>query len=189
MSKISLPPAVEEKLVKQAQKNRKDFAPLFTHYQPLIKRYFGRHLPTEDSNELTARVFEKALSGLANFRWQGVSFSAWLYKIAHHTLIDFYRQKNRENLKLTELEQAQELPTAAKDPEDTAFDQETGKEIAALLENLPEREKKIIYLKFFDGCTNKTIARLTGLSETNVSTIVYRAVNRLRQALLKGKSF
>lgn len=183
MSRVSLPPEEEELLIKKSQKNRKEFAPLFTHYQPLIKRYFQRHLRSEEGDELTAQVFAKALSGLDNFRWQGVSFSAWLYKIAHHTLVDFYRRGNKETNKNRNLEEARELPTPAKDPEELSYERETALEIEQLLKELPEREKEIIYLKFFDGYTNKIIAKLSGLSETNVSTIVYRAVNRLRQRL------
>lgn len=187
MSKVSLPPEEEELLIKKSQRNRKEFAPLFAHYQPLIKRYFQRHLSSEESDELTAQVFAKALSGLDNFRWQGVSFSAWLYKIAHHTLVDFYRLTNKETSKNRDLEEARELPTPETNPEKLSYEQETASEIEQLLKELPAREKEIVYLKFFDGYTNKTIAKLAGLSETNVSTIVYRAVNRLRQRLLADR--
>lgn len=187
MSKVSLPPEEEERLIKKSQKNRKEFAPLFAHYQPLIKRYFQRHIRAEDSDELTAQVFAKTLSGLDNFHWQGVSLSAWLYRIAHHTLIDFYRAENKEANKNMGLEEARELPTPHRDPEELSYERETASEIEQLLKELPAREKEIIYLKFFDGYTNKTIAKLTGLSETNVSTIVWRAVNRLREKLINQK--
>lgn len=187
MSKVSLPLEKEEKLIKKAQKNRREFAPLFQHYQPLIKRYFARHFCLEEGEDLTAQVFEKAFLGLPNFRWQGLSFSAWLYKIAHHTLIDFYRQSNRENEKETGIKEARELSCPGKNPEEFSCEQETNVEIEKLLQELPEREKTIIYLKFFDGYTNKTIAQITNLSETNISTIVWRAVNRLRQRLLADR--
>lgn len=182
MSKVSLPLAEEERLIKKARKDRREFAPLFSHYQPLLKRYFGRHLSSAESEDLTSDVFAKALSGLDNFRWQGVSFSAWLYKIAHHTLVDFYRRQQQTKGDKG-LEEAHELPTPSQDPESLFCERETASEIEQLLKELPEREREIIYLKFFDGYTNKTIAKLSGLSETNVSTIVYRTVRRLRQRL------
>jgi len=55
--------------------------------------------------------------------------------------------------------------------------------VRRLLADLPEKERKIIYMKFFEGYTNKTIANLTDLSETNVGTIIHRTVGKLREKL------
>ena len=47
---------------------------------------------------------------------------------------------------------------------------------------LPEREREVIALRYGSGLTNRAIARLTGLSESNVGTILHRTVARLREA-------
>ena len=183
MSRVSLPLKEEEKLVALSQRNPKNFAPLFKHYYPLIKRYFERKLHGADTEDLTAKVFEKALAGLPNYKWQGVSFSAWIYQIAHHLLIDYFRETSKETGKKMELPEEVELSDKGKGPDEAAYENETAFEISNLLKELPERERNIIYLKFFEGYTNKTIAKIEGITETNVSTIVYRAINRLRGKL------
>ena len=55
--------------------------------------------------------------------------------------------------------------------------------LSRVLSEFPEREARIVYLKFFEGYTNKGISEILKLSETNVSTIVYRAVNKFRDYL------
>ena len=183
MSRVSLPLKEEEQLIASAQKNPKNFAPIFKHYFPLIKRYFERKLPGVDVDDLTSRVFEKAIAGLPNYKWQGVSFSAWIYRIAHHLLIDYFREINKETNKEMEISEDIEISDKNKGPEELAFESETAVEIRNLLKDLPEREREIIYLKFYEGYTNKTIAKIEGLTETNVSTIVHRAINKLREKL------
>lgn len=183
MSKISLNPALEEELLKKCRRDKKYFAPLFEHYHPYIKKYFLRHVPAETAEELAAKVFEKAFAGLENFKWQGVSFSAWLYRIAGNTLVDYYRQYSREVNRKLPLKEAETVPDKTKDPEESYLEMDLKNDIDEILAALPGREKEIIYLKFYEGQTNKTIARQLGLSETNVSTIVYRSIAKLRELM------
>ncbi len=184
MSKVSLDQKVEEDLINRAQKDIRYFSGLYSHYQPLIRKYFLRHVALTAAEDLTAVTFEKALKGLANFRWQGVSFSAWLYRIANHTLIDYYRRVNRENKSKADFTEVETIPTKQKGPEEAYLDLETTELLSDLLKTLSDREKTVIYLKFYEGLTNKTIAAQLELTETNVSTIIYRSVSHLREKLL-----
>jgi RNA polymerase sigma-70 factor (ECF subfamily) len=52
--------------------------------------------------------------------------------------------------------------------------------LARLLEGLSEREQELVAMKYGAELTNRKIAELTGLSETNVGTILYRVVRKLR---------
>jgi len=182
MSKISLDPKKEKRIIDKSRKNREEFAPLYKHYQPYIKKFFSLRVYAEPEavEDLTSDVFKKAIAGLDNFQWQGVSFSAWLYKIARNTLIDYYRSV-KKNISLSELEAT--IKSKDKGPDELAFDSLNEELLKRLLQNLPERERNIIYMKFYDGYTNKTIAEVLDLSETNVSTIVYRSVRKLREEI------
>lgn len=183
MAQISLPSKLEEKLVKKAKKNTPAFAPLYQHYYPHIKKYFDfRVSEPEIADDLTADVFEKALGGLTNFQWQGVSFSSWLYRIASNTLIDHYRQTSREKKKVP-LENLAELPSLRKGPLAAAIADDFQTTLSRLIKKLKPREQEVLRLKFSEGHTNKSIAAKTGLTETNVGTIVYRAVRKLRKQL------
>lgn len=181
MSVISLDPKLEKKYIEDSRKDKEKFAPLYKHYKEYIKKFFLYRVNTEqNAEELTAQTFEKALKGLDNFQWQGVSFSAWLYKIARNTLIDHYR-KNDKRSEVSSLDQHYSLPSDDKSPEDKIEIMFSEDILHKVLQELPSREREIIYLKFFDGYTNKLIAELTDLSETNVGTIVHRVLKKLRK--------
>jgi DNA-directed RNA polymerase specialized sigma24 family protein len=60
---------------------------------------------------------------------------------------------------------------------------ETRAELLAAVPRLEDRERDLIALKFAAGLTNRRIAEITGLSESNVGVILYRAVRRLRAEL------
>lgn len=191
MSKISLEENVEKELLNKIKKGDKEsFGKIFEHYLPFIRNYFRQRWVEENNgDDLAATVFEKAMKGIDNFRWQGLSLSAWLYKIARNVLIDYFRESSRQNRRrVSLLHLSENTPAPCPNPEEEALRSDFGYVIKKLLEEMPERESKIIYLKFFEGYTNKDIAAHLGLSETNVSTIVHRVVSKLRESLLPERS-
>jgi len=181
MSIISLPIEQEELLVssikKSGKNNEKSWSIIYKHYQPHILRFFRVRIQTEEAEDLTSIVFKKAMGGINNFRWQGKSLSAWLYAIARNVLIDYIRkQKCQKEVRLEEVEYTSAEPNH-QDGQILFLNQWIWQKI----NQLPPKEHKIMYLKFFDGYTNKTISKVTGLSETNVATIIHRTVKKLRQ--------
>lgn len=188
MSKISLDPKEEENLVKRARKahtkaGKDSFGKLYQHYHPHIRRFFSKRLSDEILVEdLTSEVFEKALKSIDSFQWQGTSFSAWLYKIARNLLIDYFRQSDKRKKTIT-LSDIYHLPAPNDSPEDRLIEFEMEIKLHHLLETLTERERRIVYLKFFEGYPNKLIAEILEITETNVATILYRVVRKLREEL------
>ena len=78
------------------------------------------------------------------------------------------------------LDEAAEV-AAAGTPETEHARTQDRERLATLVERLPERERELLALKYGAGITNRAIAELTGLSESNVGTIVHRAVQTLRR--------
>jgi RNA polymerase sigma factor (sigma-70 family) len=179
-------PKEEEKLIKQAKAVKSGenvpFGKLYRNYHPKVKGYLLARVADErKAEDLTARVFEKALAGLPGFHWQGVPFSAWLFKIARNTLFDSFRaEKGKRRVSIEDLPH---LETKDAGPEEIAARSEGFEILEEALLRLPEREKEIVYMKFYEGCTNRAIAKHTGLSETNVGTILYRTLRKLRKEL------
>ncbi len=176
----------EEKLIRQAKKidkgENKPFAKLYKHYYPKVQRYFLNRVSDErKADDLTSKVFEKALKGLDGFQWQGVPFSTWLFKIAQNTLFDTFR-KERGKTRVS-LDKIAPIKSGEAGPEEMIIRSESYEILEQLIFNLPQRERDIIYMKFYEGYTNRIIAKLTGLSETNVGTIIYRTLRHLRQQL------
>ncbi len=78
---------------------------------------------------------------------------------------------------------------ATKDPgpESAAIAEELQRGLAEALVGLSDRERDVLGLKFGGGLTNRAIAQMTGLRDSNVAVIVYRAVGKLRAQLdMKG---
>jgi RNA polymerase sigma-70 factor (ECF subfamily) len=182
MSVISLDLETEKKLVAAAQDNPEKFEPLYVHYQPHIERFVMAKLGHKEiAEDLTAQVFEKALKNIHTFTWQGTSFSSWLYQIAKRLIIDYLRQQKRRNTH--NLAEDVQIAATGKPMETEIEDELLHRLIKEVLNELPEREREAIFLKFYRGYTNKLIAQQTGISETNVGTILYRVVQKLRQEL------
>ena len=67
--------------------------------------------------------------------------------------------------------------------EETAQERAEFAQLSALLACLAERERELVPLKYGAGLTNRAIARISGLSESNVSTILHRITSQLRAQL------
>ena len=72
--------------------------------------------------------------------------------------------------------------SVATSPQDAAERNGDLRRLSGLLAGLPAREREILSLKFGAEATNRAIARLTGLSESNVGTILHRTIAGLRAA-------
>ena len=86
----------EKKAVEEAKKNPAAFAVLFEKYYSAILRYaLHRTGNAAVADDVTSETFFKALNKLSSFKWTGIPFSAWLYRIAGNEIIDFYRKHKR----------------------------------------------------------------------------------------------
>ena len=173
----------EEKLVRAAQRIQSGpnlpFGKLYEAFSPRVKKFFLKRLGDEEiAQDLTSQVFKKALGGLGSFRWQGVPFSAWLFRISRNLFFDHLRSgKNKHRITIEELPHLKgNFPTQFEELEQTRENELLDR---ALIQ-LPPREREIIYLKFYEGLTNRAIAKITKLSETNIGTILYRTLRKLR---------
>ena len=95
--------------------------------------------------------------------------------IARNVATDHYRRR-REH---APLEAAAEVP-GGPGPDEIYERSADVARLGRLLATLPERERELVALKYGAGMTNRAIARLTGLGESNVGTILHRTVERLR---------
>jgi len=182
MSVVSIEPKIEEELVKSAKANKSSFDKLYSHYYPHIKRFIeNRVYDQDDAEDITSNAFQKAFVGIDSFKWQGVSFSSWLYRIAHNTLVDYYRTQAKQKNKVSIIDDIHE--SKFNTPEQDAIEYSQSEFMQKLLHTLPERERKIIYKKFFEGNTNKEVAEEFNLTETNISTIVFRVLKKLKNDL------
>jgi RNA polymerase sigma-70 factor (ECF subfamily) len=153
-----------------------DWDALYADHLPRIYNYFRFRLATQaDVEDLTARTFEKAWSARTRYRRDLAGFATWLYRIAHNVCVDHLRSR-REH---APLEAAAEIP-AERTPESDEERRSDLTRLAALTASLPERERELIALKYGAGLSNRAIAPLVNLSESNVGTVLHRTVQALR---------
>jgi len=181
-SVIALPN--EQALVVCATAEPKAFAAIYDHYFPRVYNYVRYRIrDPETADDITAQVFERALVGLDRYRPKRGALVAWLFGIARHAVSDHLRaQKRRRWLPLDLLSNR---GSADPQPEQIVVSNEVREELLEAVARLNDRERELIALKFGAKLTNRHIARLTGLSESNVGVILYRAVRRLRTWLIE----
>jgi RNA polymerase sigma-70 factor (ECF subfamily) len=175
----------EQALVVRATVEPAAFAAVYDHYFPCIYNYVRcRVTDAESADNLTAHVFERALVHLGGYRPEKAPFAAWLFTIARNAVNDHLRARARR--RWISLDRLRDQPGAGLAPDEIMMCDETRAELLAALGRLKDRERDLIALKFGAGLTNRTIAKLTGLGESHVGVVLYRAIRRLRTEMTKG---
>jgi RNA polymerase sigma-70 factor (ECF subfamily) len=153
-----------------------DWDALYAVELPRIYNFFRYRIGDgADAEDLTSVTFEKAWRARHRFRRDLAGFSTWLIAIARNVAIDHFR-RSRDHAPL----EAAEHVAGGDDPAEDAARRSDFERLTSLLERLPARERELIALKYGAGLTNRAIARLSGLSESNVGSILHRAIDDLR---------
>jgi RNA polymerase sigma-70 factor (ECF subfamily) len=159
-----------------------DWDAVFTEELPRVYGYFRyRGFDRETAEDLASATFEKAWRGRDGYRRERAGISTWLLRIARNTAIDHLRRPRAE----VPLE-AGDAPRDERTPEADVVRADECRRLRVLVAGLPERERELLALKYGAGATNRAIAALTGLGESNVGTILHRAITALRARFDEG---
>ncbi len=176
--------ANEQALIVRATAEPEAFAAIYDHYFPRVYNYVRyRVQDSETADDITAQIFERALVGLGRYRPERGALIAWLFGIARHVIGDYLRAQKRR--RWFSLDLLRNKANADPTPEQIVVRNETREELLKAVAQLNDRERELIAFKFGARMTNRHIARLTGLSESNVGVILYRAIRRLRARLIE----
>lgn len=182
---MRLDPKREKALLEQAMHDLAAFEELYEHYFPKVYAYVNyRITPVQEAEDLIATTFLKVTERLGQFQWRGHgSFAAWLFRIAHDLVIDFYR-RNHRGTSFTSLENLPELRSDSLLPVDTAVQKEKFAYLRQLIGTLSPRRQEIVTLKFFGGLRNREIAHLLALDERTVASHLCRGLEDLHRKLV-----
>jgi RNA polymerase sigma-70 factor, ECF subfamily len=168
----------ERKLVEAAQQDPAAFQKLYDRYFDQIFSYVYYHSGSrEQAEDITAATFQRGLEDLRNFRWRGVPYSAWLYRVASNLLA-------REHRRPAWLELDPQQPHESSDTtSDEWLRREESAELQDAIRALPPDQRQAILLRFFAGMRNREVGKVMNRSEGAVKLLVFRAVTNLRQSL------
>jgi RNA polymerase sigma-70 factor (ECF subfamily) len=153
-----------------------DWEAVYAEQLPRIYNFLRYRLGNETlAQDLTSRTFEKAWCERHRYRRDIAKFSTWLLQIARNVVVDYYRTRHEH----APLEAAAEVP-AEGTPEEEAVIRSNFARLSLLTQQLTDRERELLALKYGAGATNRAISEVTGLSESNVGTILHRAIQILR---------
>lgn len=153
-----------------------DWAAVYREQLPRVYNFFRYRLGDDlTAEDLTATTFEKAWRGRARYRRDLGAFEAWLFGIARRVAADHLRRRPHD-VGLDDLAD----PPDPRSLVEMVQQQADLARLGVLLAELPPRERELIALKYGGEMTNRAIAALTGLSESNVGTILHRTVGKLR---------
>lgn len=142
---------------------------------------FFRYRVGDDAvaEDLTADTFERAWKHRHRYRNDAARFSAWLFSIARNLSIDHHRRRHwRRRLAIQTAESMEsDIERSAEEGAVNTWDLE---KLKKLLHGLPDREIDLVALKFGAGMTNREMAKLLDLTESNVGTLLYRVIKKLR---------
>ena len=144
------------------------------NFQKVYSYAYYRVLDPALAEDLTSAVFVKAVANYDKFDPSKASFTTWVMRIAHNTLVDYYRTR-RENASLDDLN-AREPATVDEYP---VLD-DHAEEVARLLSFISEEDRELVFLKYYEGKRNVEIAQMLDMNPATVATRLRRALATMR---------
>ena len=167
------------------EKMLEDFTKIYETYYTRIYKYTYYRINDEYmAEEVCSRIFEKILSKYPTFSKNKMSFEAWIFAIARNTVTDYYRAKKRNTHH--PLEGLLNKPSTKLTPDQHMIKKEESAYLLEALKQLKEKERGILSLKYGAELKHKEIAKIMGISESNVGVMVYRSLKKLEKILVAG---
>ena len=166
-------------LERAIQGDREAFGALYEQYVDRIYNYvYYRTGNTHDAEDLTARVFFRALRHITNYRNRGLPFTAWLYRIAHNLVANWHRDNNRK--KEISIDDSLLTPHHDDHPEHELLVVEQEERLLNVIRGLPPERQQLLILKFVDHMSNAEIGKVMGRTEGAIKSLYHRTLLSIR---------
>lgn len=171
-------PRDDEILAQALQGDKEAFGLVYERHVDRIYSYiYYRTGNVNDAEDLTARVFQRAMHHIVHYTDRGVPFSAWLYRIAHNLVANWHRDRSRrQEIPLSD------APLVAKGdhPEAALLRTEEEDALLRIIRGLPADRQQLLILKFVEHLSNSEIGEIMGRSEGAVKSLYHRTLLTLR---------
>ena len=170
-------------LIARAKQDPEAFSLLYERYVRNIYSYVyyrtGNH---QDAEDLVARTFYRALKHFPGYVDRGAPFSAYLYRIAHNMVANWYRDRSRRQI--VPLDETMLSGVKREQPAAIAEEKDTQGVLLEAIRHLPEDRQHLLILKFVDQLSNAEIGAIMGRTEGAIKSLYHRTLVALRQDLM-----
>lgn len=169
-------------LTRAVEGDSEAFGVLYERYVSRIYNYiFYRTGNIHDAEDLTERVFFRALRHIGNYNHRGLPFSAWLYRIAHNLVANWYRDNSRR--KEIPLDDSLLISRSSSHPEYELLQIEEQDQLLKIIRGLQPDRQQLLILKFVDHLSNADIGQIMGRTEGAVKSLYHRTLMTIRDDL------
>ena len=148
------------------------------HFQALVRFAYVRTLQLGVAEDIAAEVFAEAAKGIGRYRYRGIPFRAWLYRIARNTIADHLKaHKRRAQVPLDDMETS---------PEATPADLDLRVDFVRALNYLNEDQRTVVVLRFVSDCSLREVAEVLAKSEGAIKQLQHRALAILRAKMAEA---
>lgn len=168
--------------IQAAQRDPAMFRPLYNRYfDPIFRFIYHRTADEMLTADLCSQVFLKALQRLDAYNYQGVPFSAWLFRIASNEVSQHYRQHKKSRVVSVEETSFADVMDELHEPDNEQLRQA----LILVLDQLKEDDLQLIEMRFFERLPFKEIAEILGITESNAKVKTYRILERMKKQIKK----
>ena len=185
----------EAMLVEQAKTDREAFGELYDrHYDMVLNYVVKRTANVHVSQDITSDVFFKALHNIGKYRWNGVPFSVWLFRIASNEIANHYRNLKRRKYSESETTRWTDTETPSAEAELIDAEEELTRNQQYLLLHqqlsiLPMKYQEVITLRYFEKKQINEISQMLEKKEGTVKSLLHRGLEKLGKNLGKSATF
>lgn len=170
----------DEVLIKVGAGEVEYFSVIYERYVTRIYNYIyyrtGNQFEAED---LTERVFYRALGRIGSYKNMGVPISAWLYRIAHNLVANWHRDNSRRHE--VPLEDFSQTIKQGEHPETSLISTLENEALIKAIRRLPAERQQLVILKFVEDLSNAEIAIIMHRSEGAIKSLYHRTLLALRK--------
>jgi len=189
---VNLMSMADEMLVKAYGKGDNEaFDILLKRHQDRVFNYIIRIVKNEDvANDIFQDTFVKAITTIRQGRYsEHGKFPAWISRIAHNLIIDYYRQEKSGNVQSSDVEEMDILnrkELSEETIEDLIITEQIHEDVRYLIDELPDSQREVLKMRYYLNMSFKEIADATGVSiNTALGRMRYAILNMRRMASAK----
>lgn len=159
---------------------------LLQRYKDKLYSYISYLVRNDDmADDLFQETFVKAIMTIRQNRYKANGhFYAWLTRIAHNLLIDQFRTEKNEACIYEEEAECTLLSHAVLSDtfrENEIITEQVLKDVRNLMEHLPDNQREVVYMRFYQNLSFKEISEQTGVSINTALGRMHYAIQNMRK--------